>query len=218
MARLTDHRALQSEPVPVHYAGFYSDTQTLGQSGWHLALEDGGPDHYYADRRMLVVLHHRDLDQTLTGELHGTRELHHRRMRDIYEPGRGREPIGSRDSFWDARWRSAPHIELTRARRDHTILVRGHGWDQLRWRATEPTFTEADTTRDLRHLPLFAQLYPDTRELIVEPQDVQQLLDQILAAQGPARKAIRQRELRRERDAAAPPRQVHAQIVSLMAA
>lgn len=219
MARSINPLIQQSEPIPVHYAGFYSDTATLGQHGWHLALDEGHTDFYDPmNRRALAVLHHRDMDQTLTGELLGVGDLHDRRMRRAYEPYSANAELSPRSLFWHAQATSAPRINLSRPKRTQNVLVAGAGWDKLSWRSTGPMYVEMDQLRELRSLPLFAQLYPDTQELIVEPQDVQQLLDQILSAQGPARKAIRQRELRREREAAAPPRQVHAQIVSLMAA
>jgi len=52
---------------------------------------------------------------------------------------------------------------------------------------TEPMAVEV-TEGELHRMPLFAELFmrrPETQELIVEPQDVQQLLDQILNMQSP---------------------------------
>lgn len=62
---------------------------------------------------------------------------------------------------------------------------------------------------------LFAPV-PEAQELIVDPQDVQAMLDQILKVQAPIRKEIRERDRRRDR--AIEARQVHAQIITLKAA
>jgi hypothetical protein len=84
---------------------------------------------------------------------------------------------------------------------------------------TDPLAVEVNEG-ELHRLPLFAELFanrPETQELIVEPEDVQQLLDKIVRLQAPGMREIRARDRKREGTEAAN-KQVHAQIITLKAA
>jgi hypothetical protein len=227
MARLTDRIPLvQSEPVPVQLCGFFSNTYLLGREGWKLALDENYMDPY-ATR---AVLHHERLELTLFGQLRGGNLLRTTRMDRGYGGGPNSAHFGNNSNFerQERAWYAAvhedtPHIELQRAGGRSTHVLQMPSLKEMSWRDTQPEFSEVATSSELYRLPLFAELHaarPDTQELIVEPADVQCLLDQILAAQGPMRREIRTRDKRRDADgsAAAAPRQVHAQIVSLHAA
>jgi hypothetical protein len=65
---------------------------------------------------------------------------------------------------------------------------------------------------------IFAVPLVRTEEIIVEPQDVAAMLEQIRRMQSPEMTEIRQRERQRERQHEAGPREVfHAQILSFAA-
>ena len=228
MARLTDRVGLmQGEPVPVQLAGFFSNTRVLGQHGWNLALDETYADPY-ATR---AVLHHEKLQLSLIGLLHGGQELRGRRMERGFGygyTGDARMYDGSNfdrqaRAWYHAQDEDGPRIELQCAGMRHTHVLQLPDLKPLSWRDSRTEYVEVATQRELHRLPLFAELHaarPQTQELIVEPADVQTLLDQILATQGPMRREIRARDKRRDAEggAAAAPRQVHAQIVSLHAA
>lgn len=219
MARLTDPRvhALQGEPIPVQMCGFFTNTYLLGAFGWELAMDDCYRDPYGE----AVVLHHRKLGLSMFGRLHGSKELRHERMdrmmRGPYRSGSTDET--QRDAWYMASGDNRPHIEVQRVATERSHVVQLAPFSpSMAWRDTEPRFVE-ETAGNLYKLPLFAELYrapAESQELIVEPADVQTLLDQILAAQGPMRREIRARDKRRDLDNGPPAaRQVHAQIVSM---
>ena len=232
MARLTDSQGriplMQNEPVPVRLCGFFSNTHVLGMEGWQLASNEDYRDPYAAR----AVLHHEKMQLTLFGQLLGGHKMRAERNDWLYG---GRSPSswhhhseGSnferQASAWHAaRYEDRPHIDLQSAAVNITKVLQVPSMKDMSWRDTRPEFMEVLSISELHSLPLFAELNaarPETQELIVEPADVQCLLDQILAAQGPMRREIRARDKRRDADgsAAAAPRQVHAQIVSLHAA
>lgn len=222
MALSSNFPVYQSEPIPVNFAGFYSNTLLLGQMGWNLALDEHGGYRDPFGGRARAVLHHKQLALSMVGELYGVDKLHRGRQ-DMFE--RGSMFPGSheqRDGFERACFKDGPRIEIRSAgSRGHVIIQMMEPLRAMSWRETDPQFTTVDTRRELHELPLFAELFkaqPASQELIVEPQDVQALLDQILAVQGPQRRAIRARDRQREDAGASAPRQVHAQIVSLHAA
>jgi hypothetical protein len=211
---------MQSEPVPVQLLGFFTNTYILGRFGWDLALDEDFRDPLGKN----AVLHHKELGLSLFGRLNGWEQLRSDRMDRACGYGwvdSGESDFSRQSAAWyAARDMHLPHIEIQRAAMRNSQVVRMPELRSMSWRDTAPEYVESDI-RELHRLPLFAQLYaarPETQELIVEPQDVQALLDQILAAQGPQRREIRARDRRRERDAPQEaPRQVHAQIVSLAA-
>ena len=229
MARLTDRIPLvQSEPVPVQLCGFFSNTHILGRAGWNLASDE----NYQDPHSTRAVLHHEQMQLTLFGQLHGGEDLRRERMQWLYGGSRpsswGYSSEGTNferqaNAWYAARHEGRPHFEMQRAGMRSSRVLQLPSLKDMRWRDTRPEFKEALDTSELYRLPLFAELQaarPETQDLIVEPADVQCLLDQILAAQGPMRREMRARDKRRDADgsAAAAPRQVHAQIVSLHAA
>jgi hypothetical protein len=218
---------MQSEPVPVQLCGFFTNTYILGRCGWHIASDD----NYRDPLARSAVLHHKELGLSLFGRFNGIEQYRRDRMERAFGFGAGsfREPefrgnfVRQADAWYAARDEGLPHIEIHRAAMSNSHVIRMPDMQPtMSWRDTVPEYTEGRIDQ-LHRLPLFAQLYearPETQELIVEPQDVQALLDQILAAQGPMRREIRARDKRRERDwpdDSTTSRQVHAQIISLAA-
>lgn len=72
------------------------------------------------------------------------------------------------------------------------------------------------TVRSIDDMNIFAAPLARTEEIIVDPQDVMAMLEQIKRMQAPGQADIRKRDGRRELDEQPGPRQVfHAQILSL---
>lgn len=222
MARLSDRRLVrQSEPLPVQMAGFFSNTYILGQHGWKLALDED----YHNPFSQNAVLYHQKMDLSLHGQVHGLREMRLERAEHAYNYTH----IDPRSTSWEsqselymrAKYDDRPHIDIQCAGMHDRRTIRIPNLDRMSWRGTATELVEVDCTTELHQLPLFTQLLaprPETKELIVAPGDVQSLLDQIMAAQGPMRREIRARDKRRDQPGQDAPRQVHAQIVSLHAA
>jgi hypothetical protein len=183
-------------PIPVRWAGFESDTYTLGRAGWQIALNES-----LNTMELQLVMHHSHFGLSAVG-----------RMRDSYAIRELMMGYGDMS-------RLPPFIIQACMAKDGRVQV------------MEPLnladFHRVETVPMIREwvgrfedMPMFAELFapiPEAQELIVDPSDVQAMLDLILKAQAPIRKEIRQRDARRERDAE-PMRQVHAQIISLKAA
>ena len=199
----------QSEPVPVVFAGFHSDTHTLGRAGWNLALEEGRDPYDPFGRRDRALMHHRDLGVTLTGIFRNADQLRNQR-------GRAIAPMfGRAHDFLTLS--GVPHIMLHSIYRQNDMAKPRPAFDfgeGLTWRDTSPAYIEAPSC-ELRHLPLFAQLHPPAQEVIVDPGTVRTLMDQILRIQGTEQQDMRERDRQRARSEGAPARRVHAQIVTL---
>jgi hypothetical protein len=107
-----------------------------------------------------------------------------------------------------------PEFEVNQLSTD--MIVHLHSvFRQMRWIDATPEVIQVEEGSIYR-LPLFAELEkPRAEELIVEPQDVQALLDKIRVMQSPAQAEIRQRQQRRECETR---RQMHAHIITLAAA
>ncbi|MDQ1817214.1 hypothetical protein RBA41_28310 [Massilia sp. CCM 9210] len=212
---------MQSEDIPVRFQGFFSNTACLGDVGWKLALDEAGAreDMRMArGRRQTAFFHHAGLALTLVGDLIGADALHRDRHACMSRGRRYGHTFNDQESaFREAEYRDQPRIEIRSGGSKGQVPVHTIGgttpFAGMSWRDTSPRVVNVNHS-ELHSLPLFAELdraRPETQELIVEPQSVQMLMDQILAAQGAMRKEIRVRD--RQRDVRA--RQVHAQIVSL---
>lgn len=178
----------QNRPMPVVWCGWESNTYKLGQCGWEIAIEE-----VLYDCSMELFMYHPTFDIVARG-----------RCRDV-SALRG-ERIGHFGG-------SPPIFEIINVcAREHIVRMFEH--------TDLSTFHRIDTMPTMREwfghpceLPLFAELFAPkagAQELIIDPQDVQAMLDQIMKVQAPIRREIRERDRIRER-------RVHAEIVSLAA-
>jgi hypothetical protein len=188
---------VQGHPIRVAWAGWESDTYTLTRSGWSIATQES-----YQHNELHLMLHHKGLGMTGYGRIRGYMDLLQSCLHDSYRGTRDLDHV-------------VIQIETLASTKD--VFIQGrHPVESARWVDGEPYLMRIEN-KPLRNLSLFRQLdAPAPQELITEPETVQELLDKILAMQGPMRKELRAREARRERDAPAP-RRIHAQIVSLAA-
>lgn len=180
----------QNTPMPVHWAGWESNTYKLGACGWEIAIEE-----VLYNMSLELMMYHPKFGVVARG-----------RCRDC-TPYRAER---ARAGFCGG---PPPYFEINAAaHRDGRVMM------------FPPTdlsaFDLVDTRPTVTHweghpyeLPLFSKLFapkPDTQELIIDPQDVQAMLDQIMKVQAPIRREIQDRDNKRER-------RVHAEIVSLAA-
>jgi hypothetical protein len=172
----------------------------MGYSGWQCAT-DVSP---FMDE-MRFVFHHPGFKLSMYGTMHGYHVMRAVQLsNDYYSPRAAGTayPIviqgaASKDMFW---------LNMTEE----------HDFSKLK-RVDLHSYVVKTTYEEIHNMPFFKELFapvPEAQELIIDPQCVQSMLDQILKIQGPMRKEIRARENRRESEV----RQVHAQIVSLKAA
>jgi hypothetical protein len=189
--------ARQNLPVPVVWSGFESDTYRLGRAGWQVAIEEE-----QMRMELRLMMHHPNFGLTAYGI-----------MRDSFAL---RDMSIGRFASVD---RLPPFvIQMVRAKDHRVVMHEPLNLADFRRVETVPTVTSWEGR--MEDFPLFAELFapiPEAQELIVDPQDVQAMLDQILKVQAPMRKEIRERDRRRD-GREAEMRQVHAQIITLKAA
>lgn len=185
----------QNPVLGVRWAGFVSDTLTLASHGWKIAMNQDVRAHHM-NGKVEIFMHHDRGGLNARG----------------YMPVSAFEHI-RRDSFHGTF--NKPYFEITQVIADdgYVVMTEPIDFENFTMVETRPTMVRSQISQ----LPLFQKLFseiPEVQELIIEPESVQYHLDKILAMQGPERKAIRQRDSRREPEQ----RQVHCQIISLHAA
>jgi hypothetical protein len=189
--------------LPVEWCGWQSDTVTLGRCGWNLAINRqyvdlqmlGNPVAMKIPTRYEIVLSHPSLDVTLMCYDYDLQQVQIAVRMDGLMGGTHAPPI-----------RFQHVMRRTDMVRHTPTLV---PFADMAWVQTEPTIADVDTP--LYRLPLFKALHDQSQaqELIVEPRDVQSILEELLKMQAPQMREVRQREQKR---------QVHAQIISVEAA
>lgn len=177
--------------------GWESDTYTLSRHGWDMATNNG-----YLNDTLEVILHNRQLGVVAGGELHGYRDLAH--------------SLHDRSRYVGDMLKHAV-INMRYLQHKNHLVVRSteEPFVNMSWVDMRPSHTFVSREYRVDEIGLFKQLAtPVEQELIVDPECVQSMLDQILKLQGPMRKEIRARDQCRDRDEPQT-RQVHAQIISL---
>jgi hypothetical protein len=180
-----------SEPHPVCWAGFQSDTLTLQQHGWEFS------SHQDAARRTFYLM----MRHQPTGMHAETNSVDYGRNAAGL---RGRE---ARLPFY-VRWMTNAEVEFQR--------IPSPPW----LKDCEPVdmqpqvITECTRIEDMN---LFASPMARTNEIIIDPHSVPELMDRILEIQEPGRKEHFKRiAAEQRRDKAVPRQQFHAQVLSLI--
>ncbi len=191
----------QGHPIRVEWLGWSSDTYRLSRSGWDLATHEN-----YMNDSMSVVLHNRQLGLIAEGDLLGYRGMHMRMVSDF------RSAIGMLDN-------AIIQIKYMQIANKTYIQSNLEPFANFNWVDAEPTDSIMSKREwKVSDVTLFRKLAaPVEQELIVDPECVQSMLDQILKIQGPMRKDIRARDRKREENEVQT-KQIHAQIISLKAA
>lgn len=179
--------------MPVIFAGFRSDTYTLQQAGWRLAVEE---DIYTGTVRMMM--HHPDADLYLVAEdWRMPREMMSHRARFVHDYSTARPEFVVK--------RVARAIQSLRVNLDFSRF--------LDIDAT-PQYTDAKIQR-IEDFKLFASPLVRTEEIIVEPESVAECLDLIRRLQSPELERIRKDN--RARGEAINRQNFHAQIITMAA-
>lgn len=189
---LSDSRIL-SEPCQVLFAGWESTTTRLQQAGWQLSAEQDF-------NRMSI------------------------RLALKFEPARLFMVAECQD--WDyMRYARSPYrdghpptFQIRHAASDMHIQLMESSFDFRPFDA-KPQFTSAER-KSIKDFGIFAPCLARTEEIIVEPQTVAALLDEIRKLQAPELAEIRKRNADRDRRNSTEPmaqQRFHAQIVSLAA-
>lgn len=168
-----------------------SDTYRMGRRGWEVVMHEDPHGFRYE-----FIFHHPDTGIVLQGVL-------------------GAQHLRRHDRFG----RSSQPIEIVKVvTKDQRVML--HMASLEDYHRIDTNRSVAFVESEFHNLPHFAELFmprPEAQQLIVDPADVQSMLDQILKIQAPIRKEIRARDARRERDSKEVP-EIHAQIISLKAA
>jgi len=187
-----EYRVL-SEPAEVWWAGFRSDTYRLQQEGWQIAAEE---DVMRDSIRLL--LKHRDMKlYALTAaEGYRFRAQQYERQQLVFQVVM-----------------AAPHFQVQQ--------VGSVDFAAFREIDAKPQVLHAPAIRSIEDFRIFATPLVRTEEIIVEPQTVSAMLEQIRKMQAPEQARIRaQQRLAEGRKAyeevdAVPQQRFHAQIISL---
>lgn len=186
---------LRGRPVEVVFAGLRSDTYTMQNAGWRIAMEAG--HHCDLIERARFAFRHDDIGLALIGE--SRIESMSRSLEDILAPIIIRQAVHVESR---ARFTVAPSIA--------SLLARD---DALRPIDATPAFAQV-TERTLFEMPFFQTLHvPAAEPLIVDQATVSDLLERIRAMQAPEQVEIRARNASRERAHG----RIHAHIMSLAA-
>lgn len=175
-------------PCRVIFAGWESDTARLGRAGWKISIENDLHGGYGEVRRMLLHFPACRLNIMATA-CRNFHTIDWRQRGELFE--------------------SLPVFTAQHATSDFKIILQeGMSFGFKDWHDTKPAMIETN----LMNTPLFLKAEaPIAEELIIEPQDVSALLDQIKRMQSPHQAEIRTRSRREQTPMA------HATILSLVA-
>lgn len=187
-----EHRVL-SRPAEVWWSGFRATTLGLQQAGWEIAAEES----VYDGRIRLMLRHQQMRLYALTNSAEW----------NYFSQNMERSPLVFQVV------QAAPRLEV------QVTAEVGAGWANFQQIDALPQFVETKrvSADDLR---IFATPLTRTEELIVEPQDVAAMLEQIRKMQAPEQARIRAKERLQQSREGTPieihPRQnFHAQIISI---
>lgn len=204
MARLDNPATLfLSMPQDIEFLGMRSDTRTMQHCGWSFVAQERHDTMEYG-----LMAKHQQTGLVARFDLVTQWEFAYgRAQRSVWDPIPSNPTFGERErNLWRCKWVSNErHVQVYEA------VVPGE-WKPVDMR---PDIVHIPQPKPLWELSLFRAFTPETREIIVEPKDVQQCLDMIEKLQAPELAAIRQRNRAREQAGAAT--QVRAQIITLAA-
>lgn len=185
-------QASLNPPCEVFFAGWRSTTYELGRAGWKISFQENAYQGLRSAPRLLLYYPASRLSAIAECEDRNFLTLEWR--------------------YQGERWDRLPRFFVHHVASDFIVRT-ANEFSFSAWVNTVPERTVVED-RSIYTLPLFASInQPAAEELIVEPETVSQLLDQIRAMQEPGQKDIRERNRRREREAADMPT-VHARILT----
>ena len=194
----------RNTPFDVEFAGWRSNSYTLGRCGWRIAVEQEDFLSPFQGARRTVMFHHPELGLAMIGEGRG----------EMFEMRRHIDPSGARIGLRDSIGVVVIHRVAMKGDARRPVMLHFQKEPSFYPIDTRPTYMEfgPQEMRDLFQMPFFMELEkPAAQELIVEPDQVGRILELIHKAQEPEQRAIRERNREREK------RQLHASIVSMAA-
>lgn len=202
---------LHQMPVEVHFAGFKSDTYSLGQAGWDLSLNQQlSPSS--ARMGVQLAMRHGDRENALYALSHHVEVPYEAIMR-------GRMGFEGMVQFFRSIFFNIMHVAP--GFRFQVMPIRGSF--SANFSAFDPT-PQQIVEEDIRDFKFFKTGTTEMKDLIVSPEQVPELLDVILKIQGKGQNDIRARARSRENFQAyqsgemfetKPARTVQAQIITL---
>lgn len=189
-------RRILSKPVPVHWAGFESTTYKLQQAGWEFSAEQDP-----AMARCRLMMRHKVF------RMHGCSNFVDT---DFYGPQYG--------SHWNSmhfslQWMTSGDVMVHRIMDD---------FSNFKPVDMQPQILSNSEIENIEDMALFAGVsLVRTKEIVVDPTTVSDLMAQILKQQDPARKEYYEEQVKisfrsgQRIDGIRPRQNFHAQIVSL---
>lgn len=201
---------LYSLPIKVIFAGFQSDTLALARAGWDLSMRQG---HSVCTAEYELQLALRHDGAKLYAISHQIRIPHEQ----LYAC------MSNRENFHVFVSNQIFHIQaVAPGIQFHCIpMTTGLGFKES-FRPVDP-FPQERETIDLRDFKFFKVGNPSLKEIVVDPEQVPELLELVLKAQGPTMQEIKRREqsrantawVRENMGSTKPAHQVQAQIITL---
>jgi hypothetical protein len=188
MAR-SDH-ILRSEPMEVRFAGFRSDTLSLQEAGWRLAVEED-----FRHGRLSMMMRHEQAGVYMVAD-----DVSFNYFDRI--DGRTRERL--------------PVFMVRHVARSLESVRCSFAFDNFAPVDAVPHIA-ALTCKRIEDFALFGAPLVKTEEIIIEPQSVAECLELIRKMQAPELADLRERNARRERMEPINQQRFHAQILSLAA-
>lgn len=212
----SDKALLHQLPVRVIFAGFESDTLTLGQAGWDLSLEQ----HMSMSTprpQLRLAMRHGSKENALYAITHPV-DVRHTDILGAHHDG------FKLKSFYESIVFMVAHIQTGISFRTVMPEHSRAGASFLRdsFMPFDPT-PQKLTEEEIKDFKFF-KVAKEPQELIVDPKQVHELLDMILKMQGPEQKEIRARDRSRANHEAyrsgemfntKPAHTVQAQIITL---
>ncbi len=180
-------RLLANPRSKVLFAGWESDTLRLGQQGWDISIQEN-----IEYSKFEALLHHKGANLILHAEAHDNPMKEHHARRNMIA-------MDVRNSMYNSDhrgWLDGPIFNVVRAFAFQSNLKVFHSMPVFdTWSATRPAMVEMDMQHyNPFEFPIFMRRNePMAKELIVEPQDVMALLEQIKQMQSPEQADIRRR-------------------------
>ena len=188
-----------SKPMPVHWAGFESNTYRLQQAGWEFTA-----DQSYERMGTRLMMRHQGFQMYGCTD-HVDTDFFASRTSDKW---RGiRFPI---------QWMTGGRVQVIHEVGGEGIISAMQPVDMT------PTLATAQA-RDIEDLNLFGAPLVRTNEVIIDPNSVPEMMDRILELQKPGAQAHYEERLREMKrggsriDGLRPRQEFHAQVLSLVA-
>lgn len=193
MLNYLNNHFIQSAPFKIFWAGFQSDTLTLQNNGWSIAVEDC--HHFVLSRHEVrFILHHELLDLYAYTYINS---FEFTDLTDYLMRNKDHLIFNIQVIAKDIITTSAPRFDI----------------DSIKEIDCHPEMVLINPTK-IRELSIFKTIVNPESAIIIEPDKVGAILQQIVDAQAPNQKEIRER-IKRKNDKEILKQTIHAQILTV---